>query len=82
MSVCLSLRRNSSEFLSVLGGGKQGFQQAPKLDSFIVEGIGAKGTFQNERKLGYYEVVLSGHMVPQFAPLVSFLELRLLRLEG
>ncbi|KAF9652110.1 alpha/beta-hydrolase [Thelephora ganbajun] len=53
-------------------GGKQGFQQAPKLDSFIVDGMGAMGTVQNERKLGYYEVVLSGHMVPQFAPPAAF----------
>ena len=60
------------EFLNfgLLGGGKQGFQQAPTSDSFIIEGIGAVGTVQNERKLGYYEVVLSGHMVPQFAPWV------------
>ena len=56
------------------GGGKQGFQQAPKLDSFVVEGVGAKGTVQNERKLGYIEVALSGHMVPQFVPRVRFLE--------
>ena len=54
------------------GCGKQGFQRAPKPDSFIVEGVGAIGTVQNERKLGYYEVVLSGHMVPQFSPWVRF----------
>jgi carboxypeptidase D len=63
------------------GGGKQGFQKAPKPDSLIVEGMGAMGTVQNERKLGYFEVALSGHMVPQFAPKVRFLpELRSLRL--
>lgn len=53
-------------------GGKQGFQHAPKPDSFIVDGMGALGTVQNERKLGYYEVFLSGHMVPQFSPLAAF----------
>lgn len=65
------LWRNSSEFDAILGGGKQGFQQAPKPDSFIIDGIGAMGTVQNERKLGYYEVVLSGHMIPQFVPQVK-----------
>ena len=34
--------------------------------------MGAVGAVQNERKLGYYEVVLSGHMVPQFVPWVRF----------
>ena len=77
MSVCVSFRRDAYESVSIQGGGKQGFQQAPKPDTFIVEGLGAKGTVQNERKLGYYEVALSGHMVPQFAPLVRFLDLRL-----
>jgi carboxypeptidase C (cathepsin A) len=72
---CAPLRRNSFESLTILGGGKQGFQQAPKPDSFIIEGFGAMGTVQNERKFGYYEVVLSGHMVPQFAPQVGFLKL-------
>jgi hypothetical protein len=41
--------------------------------------MGAVGTIQNERKLGYYEVVLSGHMVPQFVPQVRFPESRSLR---
>ena len=36
--------------------------------------MGAMGTVQNERKLAYYEVVLSGHMVPQFSPQVRLLE--------
>jgi carboxypeptidase D len=61
-----------SERGDLSGGGKQGFQQAPKPDSFIVDGMGAMGTVQNERKLGYFEVVLSGHMVPQFVPQVRF----------
>jgi len=52
--------------------GLQGFQQAPKLDSFIVDGMGAFGTVQSERNLTYYEVSLSGHMVPQFQPPAAF----------
>jgi carboxypeptidase D len=52
-------------------GGKQGFQKPLKTDSFIVDGIGAYGNMQSERNLTYYEVSLSGHMVPQFAPWVS-----------
>ena len=63
-----------SNSLDLQGYGKQGFQQAAKPDSFIVEGVGAVGTVQNERKLGYYEVVLSGHMIPQFVPWVRFPE--------
>ena len=58
--------------MGVLGGGKQGFQKAPTLDSFIIDGVGAMGTVQTERNLSYYEVSLSGHMVPQFAPQVRF----------
>jgi len=53
-------------------GGKQGFQKAPAPDSFIVEDMGAMGTVQIERKLGYFEVVLSGHMLPQFVPKAAF----------
>ena len=34
--------------------------------------MGAMGTVQVERKLGYFEVVLSGHMLPQFVPKVRF----------
>ena len=49
----------------------QGFQQAPEPDSFTIGGM-AMGTVQNERGLGYYEVGLTGHMVPQFAPYVRF----------
>ena len=65
-----------SRIRNLQGGGKQGFQRAPEPDSFVIEGMGAMGTVQNERKLGYYEVVLSGHMVPQFAPWVRFLGFR------
>ncbi|KAG8785239.1 hypothetical protein FRC15_001736 [Serendipita sp. 397] len=49
-------------------GGQQGFQKPLKQDSFLIDGFGAYGNMQTERKLTYYEVVLSGHMVPQFAP--------------
>ncbi|KAG1741367.1 Alpha/Beta hydrolase protein [Suillus lakei] len=48
--------------------GLQGFQTAIDNDSFIVDGVGAYGTMHSERGLTYYEVALSGHMVPQFAP--------------
>ena len=68
------LCREIFKIFGLLGGGKGGFQRAPKPDSFIVDGIGAVGTVQNERKLAYYEVVLSGHMVPEFAPWVSPLQ--------
>ena len=32
--------------------------------------MGAMGTVHSERGLTYYEVVLAGHMVPQFSPVV------------
>jgi hypothetical protein len=44
------------------GGGQQGFQNAPRLDSFIVDGIGAFGTVQSERGLTFYEAMITGHM--------------------
>lgn len=53
-------------------GEKQGFQKAPVPDSFIVDTMGAMGTVQVERKLAYFEVVLSGHMLPQFAPKAAY----------
>jgi len=53
-------------------GGKQGFQSSAPVDSFIVDGIGALGNVHEERGLTYYEVVLSGHMVPQFSPWSAF----------
>ncbi|KAI0751798.1 alpha/beta-hydrolase [Daedaleopsis nitida] len=49
----------------------QGFQNAPVPDNFVVDGV-PMGTVQSERKLTYYEVVLSGHMVPQFSPKAAF----------
>lgn len=51
--------------------GLQGFQTPIVNDSFIVDGVGAFGTMHSERGLTYYEVVLSGHMVPQFAPVAG-----------
>lgn len=53
-------------------GGEQGFQNAPVPDSFIVDGVGAFGTVQSERGLTFYEVKLTGHMVPQFNPPAAY----------
>ena len=55
-------------------GGAQGFQTPIAPDSFIIDWFGASGTSHQERGLAYYEVVLSGHMVPQFAPWVRGLQ--------
>ncbi|KAI0368444.1 alpha/beta-hydrolase [Pilatotrama ljubarskyi] len=52
--------------------GRQGFHSPIKEDSFIVEGMGALGTSHTERGLTYYEVALSGHMIPQFSPRAAF----------
>ncbi|KZT13239.1 alpha/beta-hydrolase [Laetiporus sulphureus 93-53] len=52
--------------------GLQGFQSPIENDSFIVDGIGALGNAHYERGLAYYEVDLSGHMVPQFSPVAAF----------
>ncbi|KAG2108312.1 Alpha/Beta hydrolase protein [Suillus cothurnatus] len=54
------------------GNGLQGFQTPIADDSFIVDGVGAYGTMHSERGLTYYEVALSGHMIPQFAPVAAF----------
>jgi len=51
--------------------GVQGFQKRITEDSFLLDGVGAMGISHVERKLAYVEVVLSGHMVPQFSPKVS-----------
>ncbi|KIM77994.1 hypothetical protein PILCRDRAFT_607714 [Piloderma croceum F 1598] len=51
--------------------GKQGFQTPIQNDSFIVDGVGALGTVHTERSLTYFEVELSGHMVPEYSPLAS-----------
>ncbi|KIL59167.1 hypothetical protein M378DRAFT_169680 [Amanita muscaria Koide BX008] len=52
--------------------GMQGFQTPIATDSFVVDGIGALGNVHQERGLTYYEVVLSGHMIPQFSPWSAF----------
>ncbi|KAG2038256.1 Alpha/Beta hydrolase protein [Suillus americanus] len=52
--------------------GLQGFQTPIAHDSFIVDGVGAYGTMHSERGLTYYEVALSGHMLPEFAPVAAF----------
>jgi len=57
-------------------GGAQGFQNPIAPDSFLIDGFGASGTSHEERGLAYYEVVLSGHMLPQFAPWVRVLQYR------
>ncbi|KAF9449019.1 alpha/beta-hydrolase [Macrolepiota fuliginosa MF-IS2] len=53
-------------------GGLQGFQTPIANDSFIVDGVGALGNTHTERGLTYFEVQLSGHMVPQFSPRAAF----------
>jgi len=52
--------------------GLQGFQTPIEEDTFIVDGMGALGNMHSERGLTYYEVALSGHMVPQFSPRAAF----------
>lgn len=55
-----------------IGGGQQGFQSPTVKDSLLVDGVDAAlGTVHSERGLTYYEVVQSGHMIPQFSPWVS-----------
>jgi len=52
--------------------GSQGFQKAPIPESFILDGVGAAGTVQSERGLTFYELPLTGHMIPQFNPPAAF----------
>jgi len=52
--------------------GQQGFQTPIKNDSFVVDTMGVMGTAHTERGLTYFEVVLSGHMVPQYSPRAGF----------
>jgi carboxypeptidase D len=52
--------------------GLQGFQTPIANDSFLVDNVGALGTTHTERGLTYYEVELSGHMIPQFSPVAAF----------
>ena len=53
--------------------GLQGFQSPLVNDSFIVSGMDnvPLGNVQSERGLTYYEVALSGHMIPQFSPIAA-----------
>ncbi|KIJ45862.1 hypothetical protein M422DRAFT_74935 [Sphaerobolus stellatus SS14] len=53
-------------------GGMQGFQTPIQTESFVVDGMGVMGNMHNERGLTYYEVALSGHMIPQFSPKSAF----------
>jgi len=48
--------------------GLQGFHTPLKTDSLVVDGVGPLGHVQSERGLTYYEVALSGHMVPLYSP--------------
>ncbi|KAF8999389.1 Alpha/Beta hydrolase protein [Cyathus striatus] len=52
--------------------GQQGFQTPILNDTLIVDGMGAMGTAHSERGLTFFEVQLSGHMVPQFSPAAAF----------
>ena len=61
---------------SMTWGGAQGFQTPIAPDSFIIDRFGASGTSHQERGLAYYEVVLSGHMLPGYAPWVRDLQSR------
>ncbi|KIP03345.1 hypothetical protein PHLGIDRAFT_77748 [Phlebiopsis gigantea 11061_1 CR5-6] len=54
------------------GNNLQGFQTPIKEGSLIVDGMGTLGNVHSERNLTYYEVALSGHMVPQFSPKAAF----------
>ena len=58
-------------------GGAQGFQNPIAPDSLLIDGFGASGISHEERGLAYYEVVLSGHMIPQYAPWVRVLRSRI-----
>ncbi|KAJ7601105.1 Alpha/Beta hydrolase protein [Mycena floridula] len=53
-------------------GGLQGFQTPIANDSFLVDGVGSLGTVHSERGLTFFEVKLSGHMVPQYSPKAAF----------
>ncbi|KAH9978148.1 alpha/beta-hydrolase [Lactifluus volemus] len=53
-------------------GGKQGFQTPMVPDSFIVDGVGALGSVQNERGLTYVEINQAGHMLPADKPQAAF----------
>ncbi|KAJ7083107.1 hypothetical protein B0H15DRAFT_427938 [Mycena belliarum] len=52
--------------------GLQGFRTPIADDSFVIDGVGSLGTARTERGLSFFEVELSGHMIPQFSPLAGF----------
>ncbi|CAL1711151.1 unnamed protein product [Somion occarium] len=52
--------------------GLQGFQTPIEPESFIVDNMGAFGSFHQERNLTYVEFSFSGHMTPQFVPWAAF----------
>jgi carboxypeptidase D len=53
--------------------GAQGFHTPIPTSNFLVDGISLPvGNTHTERGLTYYEVSLSGHMVPQFSPWSAF----------
>ncbi|KAK2731549.1 hypothetical protein FQN55_004650 [Onygenales sp. PD_40] len=76
-------------------GGLQGFQEEPRgefyvpyheeqVDKGTLAGAGVMGRTGRERGLTYVDVVLSGHMVPQYAPSAALrmVEVLLGRVEG
>lgn len=63
---------HSDPYRSMTWNGAQGFHTPIANDSFIVDGVGALGTTHTERGLTYFEVELSGHMVPQYSPVAAF----------
>ncbi|KAG1800316.1 Alpha/Beta hydrolase protein [Suillus plorans] len=66
--------RGLADFRLIADGDRIAIQKQTPIanDSFILDGVGAYGSMHSERGLTYYEVALSGHMVPQFAPVASF----------
>jgi carboxypeptidase D len=62
--------------------GAQGFTSQPKLPFVVpyhadrtlstLSGFGTQGIYHTERNLTWVEVFLSGHMVPQYAPMAAF----------
>ena len=59
---CRSRPSSRVSQVGATGNGLQGFQNPILTDSFVVDGMGALGQTQTERKLTYVEVALSGHM--------------------
>ena len=74
---------------NVTWNGKQGFQQYPNQNDFFVPyhpeyttgsmaGAGKQGTWGSERGLTFYEIQLSGHMLPGDTPGAGYRVLELL----